>query len=338
MMHDMIASGAWLPYTFAFLMGLAMLIYGVLDGYDMGVGILTPLAKPAEQDRMIASIGPFWDANETWLVLGVGILLVAVPAAHGMILGSLYVPVAVMLLGLIFRGVAFDFRAKVPPARKAFWNQAFFAGSLLMALAQGYMLGSYIVGFSTTLAGVAFAALCGVAVAVGYTLLGACWLIMKTDGALQRKAIKWARQALVGGVAGIMLVSAATPLVSPRVFEKWFTLPNMLWLAPIPLLTGLLVIWLWQTLQRLPLPQDKQCWQPLLQTVAMMVLCFIGLTYSFFPYIVPERLTIVEAASAPESLIIILVGALIVLPVLLAYTALAYWIFHGKSAQDLHYH
>jgi cytochrome bd ubiquinol oxidase subunit II len=338
MISSMIADGSWLPMVFAFLMGLSMLIYGVLDGYDLGVGILSRAAKPAEKDRMIASIGPFWDANETWLVLGVGLLLVAFPLAHGMILTELYLPVAVMLIGLIFRGVAFDFRAKVPATRKERWNTAFFAGSLLTALAQGYMLGSYIMGFEHSVMAEAFALLCAVGVAVGYTLIGACWLIMKTDGELQLKAVRWAKLALLGGCATIALVSVTTPLVSARIFEKWFTLPALLWLSPIPLLTGALVLVLWRTLVRLPLPQDRLCWLPFALTVNIMVLCFIGLAYSFFPYIVPEKLLITEAASAPESLMIILAGALVVLPVLMGYTVLAYRIFHGKAAHDLHYH
>jgi cytochrome d ubiquinol oxidase subunit II len=287
---------------------------------------------------MIASIGPFWDANETWLVLGVGLLLVAFPLAHGIILTHLYLPTAVMLIGLIFRGVAFDFRAKVPAHRKARWNFAFFIGSLLTALAQGYMLGSYIMGFERSLPAFGFALLCAAGVAVWYTLIGACWLIMKTDGALQKKAIHWAKLALVGSALTIALVSLTTPLVSERIFDKWFSLPSLIYLSPIPLVTALLVLWLWSTLSQLPRKNDKLCWLPFVQAVGIMVLCFIGLAYSFFPYIVPEQLLITEAASAPESLFIILIGALVVLPVLIAYTALAYNIFHGKAPHDLHYH
>lgn len=338
MLAEIISNGHWLPYTFAFLMGLSMLIYALLDGYDLGVGILTYNAKSAEKDRMIASIGPFWDANETWLVLGVGLLLVAFPMAHGIILTHLYLPVAAMLVGLVFRGVAFDFRAKVPANRKRRWNIAFFGGSLLTALAQGYMLGGYIMGFAPGLPAMAFSLLCAVGVATGYTLVGACWLVYKTDGPLQLRAIGWAKKALLGAVVGIALVSAATPLASPRIFEKWFGFPAMLWLSPIPILTGLLVLALYKTLGKLPMKKDACSWLPLVQVFGMMVLCFVGLAYSFFPYIVPDRLTIVEAASAPESLVIILVGALVVLPVLLGYTALAYWVFRGKAADDLHYH
>ena len=330
-MMEIVQTGEWLPLAFAALMGLSMLIYAVLDGYDLGVGVLMQGEPEDHQDTMIASIGPFWDANETWLVLGVGLLLVAFPAAHGLILTNLYLPVAVMLLGLILRGVAFDFRAKARVEYKRGWNRAFFGGSLLAALAQGYMLGSYILGFEKSWAAVGFSLLSGFCVVAGYCLIGACWLIYKTDGALQRKAIVWARKSLYATVFAIALVSIATPLVSARIFDKWFSFPNILLLAPIPAITAGLVVALDLVLRRLPRPEDRWAWLPFVMTLGIFVLCFQGLAYSFYPYIVPDQLTIVEAASAPESLKIILVGALVVLPVLIGYTFLAYRIFHGKA-------
>jgi cytochrome d ubiquinol oxidase subunit II len=336
MTMDIFANGDWLPLAFAALMGLSMLIYAVLDGYDLGVGILMKGATDAEKDRMIGSIGPFWDANETWLVLGVGLLLVAFPAAHGVILSNLYLPVALMLIGLTLRGVAFDFRAKAKINHKNAWNNAFFAGSLLTALSQGYMLGGYILGFDKSLAAAAFAMLVGLCVAAGYALIGACWLIMKTEGDLQRKAVAWARYALWATMLAILLISVSTPLVSPRIFEKWFSFPNIVLLAPIPLMTGALVVALEVLLRQMPKAQDRWCWVPFVATIGIFILCFHGLAYSFYPYIVPDQLKIVEAASAPESLKIILVGALVVLPVLIGYTFLAYKIFHGK-AKDLSY-
>lgn len=335
-MQEIIESGHWLPYTFAFLMGLSMLIYACLDGYDLGVGMLTDSADADEKDRMIASIGPFWDANETWLVLGVGLLLVAFPAAHGIVLTELYLPVALMLFGLIFRGVAFDFRAKVPYQKKWRWNTAFFLGSLLTALSQGYMLGGYITGFADGWGPFLFSCLIALAVASGYCLIGACWLILKCEGKLQKKAVNWARYHLFNTCIGIALVSIATPLVSERIFEKWFTLPEFLFLAPIPLITGALIVGLYLMLNKMPFKNDDYAWAPFIMTLGIYVLCFGGLGYSFFPYIIPDQMKIVEAASAPESLIIILVGALIVLPVLIGYTALAYYIFQGK-ARDLSY-
>lgn len=326
----------WLPYSFAFLMGLSMLIYAVLDGYDLGVGMLIETATPEEKDRMIASIGPFWDANETWLILGVGLLLVAFPMAHGVILTNLYLPVAVMLFGLIFRGVAFDFRAKVPSDQKWRWNKKFFYGSLLTSLAQGYMLGSYITGFDSSISGIMFSCLIAILLASAYCLVGACWLIMKCEGALQQKAIKWAKVHLVTSVIGLVIISLATPLISERIYDKWFNFPALLWLSPIPLVTGILIAWLYSLLQRMPLDEDRLNWLPLVITIGIYVLSFCGLAYSFFPYIVPEQMTIIEAAAAPDALTIMLVGALIVLPILIGYTALSYYIFRGK-ASDLRY-
>ena len=333
MIEQAISDGSWLPFTFAFLMGLSMLIYAILDGYDLGVGMLIDSANWHEKDRMIASIGPFWDANETWLILGVGLLLVAFPMAHGVILTELYLPVAIMLFGLIFRGVAFDFRAKVPYQQKWRWNNKFFYGSLLTSLAQGYMLGSYIIGFDHSLAGIAFSCLIAIILCSAYCLVGACWLIMKTEGTLQEKSVKWARYHLINSVAGLIAISATTPLLSDRIFEKWFSLPEAFYLAPIPLLTGAMIITLYLLLRKMPMAQDRYCWLPFVLTIGIYVTSFVGLAYSFFPYIVPDRMTIIEAASAPESLIIMLFGALIVLPILIGYTALAYYIFRGKATE-----
>ena len=313
----------WLPVVFAGLMGLSILIYVVLDGFDLGVGILLPQAEPAERDRMIASIGPFWDANETWLVLAVGLLLVAFPAAHGEILTALYLPCAVMLIGLILRGVAFEFRAKAPPHRKPAWDKAFFAGSTLTGLSQGFMLGLYVMGLEQTWWTIGFAALTAVFLTVGYSLIGACWLILKTEGALQLKAFDWARRAKWGALLGVGAISIATPLVSDRIFDKWFTLPDFLFLAPLPLVSGGLFLILWLSLRTGPAPQDRWSWIPFASVTGLMVLAFAGMAYSFYPYVVPERLTIYEAASAPESLMIILIGTCVVLPTIIGSSALS---------------
>lgn len=321
----------WLPWTFAALMGLSILIYVVLDGFDLGVGLLMPLADEAEKDRLVASIGPFWDANETWLVLAIGILLVAFPIAHGAILTALYLPVFVMLIGLILRGVSFELRVKAPVAQKRWWNAAFFAGSLLAALSQGFMLGMYIMGLTWTVAHVAFALLTAVFLTVGYSFIGAAWLIWKTDGALQRKAIVWARGGIWGLVLGIAAISLATPFVSPRIFDKWFSLPEIYYLSPLPLLSASLVAFLWWKLRHLPLPDDRRSWTPFAAAMTLFTLAFCGMAYSFYPYVVPERITIYEAAAAPESLMIILVGTVFVLPAILGYTFLSYYIFRGKA-------
>ena len=322
-----------LPLIFAALMGVSILLYVVLDGFDLGVGLLFPFAEEAERDRMIASIGPFWDANETWLVLAIGILLVAFPVAHGDILTALYLPVAVMLIGLILRGVAFEFRAKAPLGHKRPWDVAFWAGSAMTALAQGFMLGMYIMGLQWTWPTVAFATLTAGSLAVAYSFIGAGWVILKTDGVLQRKAVDWAKGGIWGMVLGMGAVSVATPLVSARIFDKWFRFPEIVALAPLPLMSGLLVALLWLALRRLPTANDSFAWFPFVGAVVLMVLGFFGMAYSFYPYIVPEQLTIWDAAASTESLSIILVGTLVVLPMILGYTVLAYVIFRGKATK-----
>ena len=321
----------WLPFVFAGLMGLSIVIYVVLDGFDLGVGVLFPLASPEEQDLMVASIGPFWDANETWLVLAIGLLLVAFPVAHGAILTALYLPVAVMLVGLILRGVAFEFRVKAPSHHKARWNWAFFAGSMLAALSQGFMLGLYVLGLGHSWATLAFGVLTAVFLTVGYSFIGAAWLIMKGEDALQAKAVGWARGGIWGLILGMAAISAASPLVSARIWDKWFTFPDILYLAPLPLVSAALVGALWVTLRRLPLANDRLAWAPFALATGLFVLSFIGLAYSFYPFVVPDRLTIYEAASAPESLWIILIGTMIVLPMILGYTVLSYVVFRGKA-------
>ena len=320
-----------LPFIFAGLMGLSILIYVVLDGFDLGVGILFPFATPEEKDRMVASIGPFWDANETWLVLAIGILLVAFPTAHGAILTQLYLPVAIMLIGLILRGVAFEFRAKAPMGHKRAWDVAFWTGSMMAALTQGFMLGMHVMGLAWTWPHIAFSLVTGVFLTVAYSFIGATWMIMKAEGALQVKAVEWAKGGIWGVVLGMGAISLATPFVSPRIYGKWFAWPEMLYLSPLPLLSGLLVILIWWKLRRLPLANDHYAWVPFIATIALFTLGFLGMAYSFFPYVVPEAITIYEAAAAPESLAIILVGTMLVLPVIIAYSILSYFIFRGKA-------
>jgi cytochrome bd ubiquinol oxidase subunit II len=320
-----------LPFIFAALMGLSILIYVVLDGFDLGVGILFPFATPEEKDRMVASIGPFWDANETWLVLAIGILLVAFPVAHGAILTQLYLPVAIMLIALILRGVAFEFRAKAPAGHKRSWDIAFWIGSTLAGLSQGFMLGMYVMGLSWTLPHIAFAVLTGVFLTVAYSFIGATWTIMKADGDLQRKAVQWAKGGIWGVVLGMGAISLATPFVSDRIYAKWFAWPEMLYLSPLPILSALLIGLIWWKLRRLPMTNDHYAWLPFVATIALFTLGFLGMAYSFFPYVVPEAITIYEAAAAPESLAIILMGTIIVLPVIIGYSILSYVIFRGKA-------
>mgnify|MGYP001610526265 CR=1 FL=1 len=326
----------WLPVIFAGLMVISMFAYVILDGYDLGVGILLSLEKDTQQkDQMIASIGPFWDANETWLVLGVGLLLVAFPLAHGVILGALYLPVALMLLGLILRGVAFDFRVKAQAQHQPLWNTLFFAGSLLAATSQGVMLGRYITGFTPGWGAWGFALLVGASLAAAYALLGAGWLIIKSSGALQMRAVRWAQGALWFAAMATILVSVATPWISPRVFALWFSLPNVILLAPVPLFTALLFIAMAYALPKQALRQaagnDNLCWLPFAATVGIVFLAFFGLVFSIFPHLVIDQLTIWQAASSPEALLIMLFGAAIVLPTIVGYTIYSYRVFWGKA-------
>jgi cytochrome bd ubiquinol oxidase subunit II len=327
----------WLPVIFAGLMGLSILLYVILDGYDLGVGILTAFEPGGDRDLMVASIGPFWDANETWLVLGIGLLLVAFPLAHGIILTQLYLPVAFMLLGLVARGVAFEFRAKAEPDWKPLWDRVFFGGSLLTALTQGYMLGAYILGFDQSLGAVLFCLLAAVGLVAGYVFVGACWLIYKTEGTLQRRAVGWARKGLWATAAGMAVVSMATPLMSDRIFDRWFHLPEIIALLPIPMFSAIIFVGLAIFLARPVRPDDALSWVPLAAAGTLFALGFIGIAYSFYPYVVPDRLTIWQAASSPEALSIILIGTLFVLPVILGYSILAHWIFRGKATALSYY-
>jgi cytochrome d ubiquinol oxidase subunit II len=326
-----VSSAEYLPLIFTVLMGVAILAYVVLDGYDLGVGMLMPAAEREEQNRMVASIGPFWDANETWLVLGIGLLLVAFPVAHGEILGALYLPVAAMLVGLIVRGVAFEFRIKAEGWHRELWNWLFWAGSTLAAFAQGFMLGRYITGFDAGAGYWLFAMLVGASLCGGYVLLGATWLILRTDGGLQRKSVGWARWGLLWVALGVALVSLGTPLVSETVREKWFSFPRIAFLALLPLATAAAWLWVWASLRG---SEPRSELRPFAGAVAIFALAFLGLAYSLFPYVVIDRLTIWEAAAHPSALVFILVGTLVVLPFILGYTFWSYRIFRGKATGE----
>jgi len=328
----------WLPIVFWLLMGVAMLAYVILDGYDLGVGLLMPWASSEDKDMMVASIGPFWDANETWLVLGVGLLLVAFPKGQGVVLGALYLPVAVMLIGLILRGVAFDFRVKAHAQHKPLWNALFSLGSLMAAAAQGWMLGRFVMGLDTSGQALAFATLIAVALPVTYALLGACWLILKTEGALQRQAVAWAKVCWPAMVVALLGVSVATPWFSETVRERWFTFPNILALLPVPLMAGLALVALRGLLNshRIVGATGKLCWVPLTLAICVMLVGGMGLAYSLYPYIVLDELTMWQAAAAPDSLKLILIGTAISLPTIAAYTVFIYRVFGGK-AQPLQY-
>ncbi|HSW03213.1 cytochrome d ubiquinol oxidase subunit II [Aquabacterium sp.] len=327
---DVSNAAGWLPIAFMGLMGLSMLVYVALDGYDLGVGMLLHRADEADKDLMIGSLGPFWDANETWLVLGVGILLIAFPKAHGVVMGALYLPVAFMLIGLIVRGVAFDFRVKAPTGHKALWNQLFFAGSTLASLAQGWMLGRYITGFAEGWGYTLFAAAIAVTLPATYVLLGACWLILKTEGELQRRAVHWAKLAWPAMVLGLALVSVATPVVSATVRDRWFTLPAFIALLPIPLSTAAALLGL-RALLNSQRVLGKLCWLPFTLMLGVFLFGALGLAYSLYPFVVMDRMTIWQAASSPESLAVILFGCAVTVPAIGGYTIYSYRVFRGKA-------
>lgn len=320
-----------LPFVFMVLMGLAMLAYVILDGFDLGVGILLPFAPREEQDLMVSSIGPFWDANETWLVLGVGILLVAFPHAHGVILTALYLPVAAMLIGLIVRGVAFEFRAKATGWHRDLWNHLFSAGSLVAALAQGIMLAGVVTGFADGAKYTAFGWAVGAGLAGAYAMLGGTWLVIKCEGDLQRKSMAWSRYAVAFAAAGVAAISLAMPYANPGIYAKWFTAENLVRLAPLPILTAAAFVGIWIGLGRLLHGKSRKEWLPFVLAVWVFVFAFAGLAYSLYPYLVVDRVTIWQAAAAPASLRFVLWGVIVVLPMIVGYTLFSYRVFWGKT-------
>jgi cytochrome d ubiquinol oxidase subunit II len=336
----MIDLTAQLPLIWAGIIGVAVAFYVVLDGFDLGIGMLFPFAKDdAERDRMLAAIAPFWDGNETWLVLGGGGLLVAFPRAYAIVMPAFYLPIIVMLLALVFRGVTFEFRPIAQ--RKPLWNAAFAAGSTLAGFCQGLILGGLVQGVKIDGGGFAggpfdwatpFGVICGLGVIAGYALLGATWLMLKTDGDMAERAATKAKVLLVAVIVFMAVVSIFTPMTIPRIAERWFTLPNLFYLSPVPILTVLIAMaeWRW-------IGQRRQA-APFLATIALFLLGYVGLVISTFPYIVPPDLTIREAAAAPSSQTFMLIGTLVMLPVILAYAALTYWLFRGKVVEGVAYH
>ena len=320
-----------LPLFFMAVMGLALLAYVVLDGYDLGVGILLPFATDEEKDVMVSSIGPFWDANETWLVLGIGILLIAFPVAHGIVLSALYLPVALMLIGLTLRGVSFDFRVKARAAHKSTWNRLFALGSLMAAMAQGWMLGSFLTGFDYHALSIAFSIGIAITLPTAYAMLGAGWLIMKTDDVLQAKAVAWARKVLWPMGLALVGISLATPMVSQTVFDRWFHLPQLIGLLPIPVACAVAFYGAFHVTAKPERIASGYGWVVFASTVMIFVMAFLGLAYSMYPYIVIDRLTVWQAASATKSLQFIFVGVAITLPAIIIYTVFMYRVFWGKA-------
>jgi len=326
-----------LPTIWAFVIAFAVFAYVVMDGFDLGIGILFPLFRPGrERDNAMNSVAPVWDGNETWLVLGGGGLMAAFPLAYAIILPALYAPLIAMLLALIFRGVAFEFRWRDPGHRR-YWDFAFALGSVVAALAQGITLGALLQGI--TVEGRAYAGgwwdwftpfslLVGVSLVIGYGLLGATWLIMKTEGDVQEHCFRLARILGAATILAIALVSAATPFLSEAYYQRWFAWPQVLFTAQVPLLVAIGSVLFFISLNR------RWDYWPFLFALGLFALSLIGLGISMFPDVVPGAVTIHDAAAPDASLIFMLVGAVILVPIILAYTAYAYWVFRGKVGHE----
>ena len=332
-----------LPLIWAGLLAFAVLAYVVLDGFDLGVGILFVVEREdKDRDVMVNSVAPMWDGNETWLVLGGGGLFAVFPLAYATIMPALYPVIIAMLLALVFRGVAFEFRFRASSRRgRLGWDLAFSLGSTIAALCQGLALGgllqgvkvenrAYAGGWWDWLTG--FTVLCGLAVVAGYALLGACWLVWRTEGPLQQRCRRHARTLGVVVLAFIAVVSLWTPMLNPSFFPRWFGWPGVALTAPVPLLVVLLAWGFWRGLSL------KHDLTPFLCALGWFVLCFAGLGISMYPLIVPPSISIWQAAAPPASQGFLLVGAVVLLPIILAYTGYSYWLFRGKVGHETHYH
>lgn len=341
-MQGMEGIAYWLPLVWAAILAVAVTLYVILDGFGLGLGILFNVAPEEERrDVMMNTIAPFWDGNQTWLVMGGGGLFVAFPKAYGVVMSGLYIPIIVMLLALVFRGVAFEYRWIAKP-RHSLWDLAFSGGALVAAFSQGVVLGGLLQGITVENGQFAggtfdwltpFSIFCGTALVLGYALLGSTWLIFKTDGEMQLWARETARRALVAVLAATVIISVWTPFSVPGIAQLWFSWPNILYLSPIPLLTGLAVLSCWRGIDNLQAEL-----QAFVSAVALFLLGFAGLVISNVPYLVPRSLTVWDAAAAPSSQLFMLLGTLLMLPIILGYTAFVYWTFRGKVRAGEGYH
>ena len=330
-----------LPTIWAFIIAFAVFVYVVMDGFDLGLGILFPLF-PAKQDRdvIMNSVAPVWDGNETWLVLGGGGLMAAFPLAYAVLMPALYTPIIAMLIGLVFRGVAFEFRWRTTAARNR-WDIAFAAGSLVATLAQGIALGAILQGVQVEARHYAggwwdwltpFSLLTGIALVIGYCVLGANWLILKTEGALRDKAYRLSWYLLFAMLATIASVSIATPFLSIQYAQRWFAWPGIVLAAPVPIAVAAVSALLMRSLTR------KQDSRPFLLSLVLFALSYAGLGISMYPYIVPQSITIWQAAAPRNSQLFMLVGVAGLVPLILGYTGWAYWVFRGKVRAGSGYH
>ncbi|WEF26191.1 cytochrome d ubiquinol oxidase subunit II [Klebsiella aerogenes] len=321
----------------------ATLMYIVMDGFDLGIGILfAAVRRGEERDVMVNSVAPVWDGNETWLVLGGAGLFGAFPLAYAVIIDALSVPLTLMLIGLIFRGVAFEFRFKATPAHRPFWDKAFLGGSLLATFTQGMVVGAVINGFPVSGRSFSggifdwftpFTLFCGLGLTIAYALLGASWLVMKSEDPLQRTMRRISRILLLALLVAIAVISLWTPLSQPTIAARWFSLPNLFFLLPVPLLVVAISAWLWRSLGR-----HVSHVLPFALTLALVFLGFSGLGISIWPYIIPPGITLWQAAAPPQSQGFMLVGALLIIPVILGYTFWSYYVFRGKVQPGEGYH
>ncbi|ROS03647.1 cytochrome d ubiquinol oxidase subunit II [Raoultella terrigena] len=321
----------------------ATLMYIVMDGFDLGIGILfCTIRDPEDRNVMVNSVAPVWDGNETWLVLGGAALFGAFPLAYAVIIDALAIPLTLMLVGLIFRGVAFEFRFQATPSHRPFWDLAFLGGSLLATFAQGVVVGAVINGFPVS--GRAFSGgmldwltpftlFCGLGLTIAYALLGASWLVMKSEEPLQEKMRGASRGLLLALLAVIAAISLWTPLAQPAIAARWFSLPNLFFLLPVPLLVLALSVWLWRALGS----RDHHA-RPFLLTLGLVFLGFSGLGISIWPHIIPPAITLWQAAAPPQSQGFMLVGAALIIPVILGYTFWSYYVFRGKVQHGEGYH
>lgn len=330
-----------LPLIWAGVIAFGIFMYVVMDGFDLGIGILFPFIRDKEErDAMMNTVAPIWDGNETWLVLGGAGLFAAFPLAYSVVLTALYLPLIIMLIALIFRGVAFEFRFKAKRTRYV-WDAAFIGGSLVATFAQGVVLGAFVEGIKVAdrqFAGGAFDWLapfplfCGAGLVVGYAMLGCAWLLMKTEGRLQRKMYKLMLPLTCLLLLFISAVSIWTPLTQPAIAQRWFTLPNLFYFMPVPTLVAVTVLGIVRAIQ---LKKDKQ---PFVLTLALIALAYTGLAISMWPNIVPPSLSIWDASAPASSQAFALVGVTIMVPIILIYTAYSYWVFRGKVKVGEGYH
>jgi len=330
----------YLPVLLGLAVAFSVLMYVAMDGFDLGIGILFPFAPgDGERSAMINSIAPFWDGNETWLVLGGTLLIAAFPLAYATLLPAFYVPLVTMLFALIFRGIALEFRFRAARFRPM-WDWAFSLGSLLAGLCQGIILGAFVTGIPVADRAYnggtydffsLFAVVCGLGLCAGYALLGAAWLVFKTDGATAAYGRQAARIALPLTLAFIAVVSIWTPLASERIAARWFSWPNIMFLSPVPALTTLVAYGIWRAFG------EAREARPFLLSLALFLLAYLGLGVSVWPFAVPYSASLWEAASSPAALAFVGVGTAIILPVVLAYFAFVHWVFRGKAAADAGY-